>query len=145
MNLTQAEADLLLSMEKHCLDDKRWRFPVGGGRTEIPLVSPDGRENFTLDLQRGKRNMAKLKYQNRSRQTIILARLELNGGGHRNPDDLFVPCPHIHLYREGYGDKWAFPVNASAFNDLSNPSVVLDDFMRYCNITRQPEVDMVLF
>ncbi|HEY7442131.1 MAG TPA: hypothetical protein VH701_06920 [Vicinamibacterales bacterium] len=27
------------------------------------------------------------------------------GAPHRNPDDEEIPCPHLHLYREGYGDS----------------------------------------
>jgi hypothetical protein len=36
-------------------------------------------------------------------------RLDLDGPPHRNPDDEEIPWPHLHVYREGYGDKWASP------------------------------------
>ena len=42
--LTQAEADGLLAMEKHRVDDKVWSPPHRGGSVTIPLVSVDGRE-----------------------------------------------------------------------------------------------------
>ena len=57
--LTQAEADGLLAMEKHRVDDKVWSLPHSGGSVTIPLVSVDGRESFLLDLRRGRINLAK--------------------------------------------------------------------------------------
>jgi|GEM_PF-998922 len=105
--LTQAEADDLIFMEKVCIDDQEWEFPSLGGAVSIPLVSRDKRENFMLDVSRGRIDLAKIKYQNRARQVVILVRLELAGPTHRNPDGEEIGCPHIHIYREGFGDKWA--------------------------------------
>jgi hypothetical protein len=62
-----------------------------------------------LDLARGQIKLTKATYQNRARQAIVLMRLDLDGPPHRNPDDQEIPCPHLHFYREGYGDKWAIP------------------------------------
>ena len=64
INLTQAEADALIAMEKYRLDDTRWDYPGLGGLISIPLVSKDKRENFLLDMSRGenrpfKRNLSK--------------------------------------------------------------------------------------
>lgn len=78
----------------------------------------------------------KVTYQNRARQVIPLARLDLNGPPHRNPDGSELPCPHLHLYREGYGTKWAIPVPTNDFTDLTDIWTSFSDFMRYCNITK---------
>ncbi|KJU85379.1 prophage protein [Candidatus Magnetobacterium bavaricum] len=40
---------------------------------------------------------------------IILLRLCFGGHPHRNPDDTEISSPHLHRYREGYADKWAYP------------------------------------
>jgi hypothetical protein len=109
INLTQAEADALIKMEKRGVDDKKWLFPSPGERIAIPLVSVDKRENFILDVTRGQIRLTKATYQERARQAIILMRLDLDGPPHRNPDDEEIPWPHLHVYREGYGDKWASP------------------------------------
>ncbi|MEW6070450.1 MAG: hypothetical protein AB1485_07525, partial [Candidatus Thermoplasmatota archaeon] len=76
INLTQAEANALIAMEKHRLDDMRWDYPGLGGSINIPLVSADKREDFLLDISRGKIDLLKGTYQNRSRQIIILVRLD---------------------------------------------------------------------
>jgi hypothetical protein len=106
IEITQAEADGLIAMEKHCSEDKEWLFPQPGGRLSVELSSPDKRENFMLDVSRAQIKISKATYQNRARQAIILMRLDLDGPPHRNPDGEEVPCPHLHTYREGFGDKW---------------------------------------
>jgi hypothetical protein len=90
INITQAEADALIAMEKQCIDDKRWLFPGPGERLAIPLTSLDKRENFMLDLTRAQIRLTKATYQNRARQVIILMRLDLDGPPHRNPDDKLI-------------------------------------------------------
>lgn len=106
MHLTQAEADALLAMAKHRSDEERYAFPMGGQSLSIALRSADHREHFLLDLHRARINLSKVKFQKRARQVVVLARLDL-GGAHRNPDGIEVPAPHLHLYREGFGHKWA--------------------------------------
>lgn len=145
INLTQAEADALIGMEKHRVNDDRNQFPMGGEALSLPLQSADRREHFLLDLSRGRIDLAKLKMQNRGRQVVVPVRLELGGAPHRNPDDEEVPAPHLHLYREGYGDKWAFPVPADRFRDTGDVWKTLEDFLSYCNVTQAPHIDRGLF
>jgi len=145
INLTQAEADALIEMEKHRLDDTRWDYPGLGGSINIPLVSSDKREDFLLDISRGKIDLLKGTYQNRSRQIVVLVRLDFGGRPHRNPDDEEIPSPHLHIYREGYGDKWAVPVPVDRFPDMNDLWRTLEDFMRYCNITEPPFIERGLF
>jgi hypothetical protein len=84
VDLSQAEADALLAMEKHRLDEKVWNLPDLGGKISVPLASADRRENFLLDISRGRIDVSRGKYQNRARQTIVLARLDFGGAPHRN-------------------------------------------------------------
>lgn len=145
LELTQAEADALMAMEKHRLDDQRYDFPSSGGKLIVPLISVDKRENFTLDISRGRIDLSRGKYQNRARQVIVLVRIDFGGAPHRNPDDQEIPCPHLHLYREGYGDKWAGPVPPDKFANSGDPWQTLNDFMKFCNITRPPNIERGLF
>jgi hypothetical protein len=87
--------------------DETWDYPSLGGAISIPLTASDRRENFLLDIRKGRIDLSKGSYQNRSRQVIVLVRLDFGGSIHRNPDNTEVACPHLHVYREGYGDKWA--------------------------------------
>lgn len=143
--LTQAEADALIAMEKHRVDATRYMFPPTGGKLTVPLQSPDRREHFLLDVSRGRLDLQKAKYQERARQVVVLVRLDLGGPPHRNPDDEEVPSPHLHLYREGFSDKWAFAVPVDAFPRLADLYATMDDFMRYCRVTDPPLIERGLF
>jgi len=145
INLTQVEADALLAMEKHRVDNIRWDFPDLGESIRIPLISANGRENFHLDISRGKINLFKGTYQNRSRQIVILARLDFGGQPHRNPDDIEIPSPHIHIYKEGYADKWAFILPYDIFINTDDRWQLLKDFMQFCNIIKAPRIERRLF
>ena len=136
--LTQAEAEALMAMEKHRADEERRPFPGAGASLVVPLVSADGKEAFSLDVHRGRIDLSKVTYQNRARQVIILLRLDLGAQPHRNPDDVEVGSPHLHVYREGYGDKWARPVDPADLPDVSNPYAALESFMTHCNIAERP-------
>ena len=144
-NLTQQEADALIAMEKHRTNDSLSDFPSEGESITLPLLSADNREQFLLDLSRARIDLHKVKMQNRARQVVVLVRLDLGGAPHRNPDGKEIPVPHLHLYREGYGDKWAVPVPANHFHNLSDVWKTLNDFMGYCNITQPPRLQPGLF
>lgn len=145
INLTQLEADALIRMEKIKINDERWFLPQTGGGINIPLVSCDKKENFFLDLSRGRIDLLKGTYQNRTRQVIVLVRLDFGGTPHRNPDGQEISSPHLHVYREGYADKWATPVPKNKFSNLSDLWKTLDDFMEFCNIIKPPTIDRGLF
>ena len=145
LNLTQAEADALIAMEKHRVNEDRSDFPMGGQSLALLLQSPDKREHFLLDMSRGRIDLVKVKMQNRGRQVVVLVRLDLGGAPHRNPDGEEIPAPHLHVYREGYGDKWAIPVPADRFTATADLWATLEEFMRFCNITQPPRIEWGLF
>jgi hypothetical protein len=142
--LTQAEADALLALEKHRIDESEYGYPFQG-RLIVRLQSADGREPFLLDIHRGRINLSKGGYQTRARQMHVLARLDFGGAPHRNPDDEEIGCPHLHVYREGHGLQWAVPLPADRFLDKEDAWAMLYDFMRFCAITRQPFFKKGLF
>lgn len=145
INLTQSEADALIAMPKVRVDETQVEYPGLGGKVSVPLVSENKRENFLLDVSRGRIELRKGTYQTRARQIIILVRLDFGGPTHRNPDDEEIPCPHLHIYREGYGDKWAVAVPADGFPNVADAWETLSDFLRYCNVTEPPRFTRGLF
>jgi hypothetical protein len=145
IDITQAEADALIAMEKQCVDDKQWFFPSPGDRLAIPLISLDKRENFMLDITRAQLKLTKATYQNRARQAIILMRLDLDGPPHRNPDGEEVACPHLHIYREGFGDKWAVAAPPNVYPNTTDLFSMFEAFMKHCNITAPPDIQLGLF
>lgn len=137
--LSQTEADELIAMPKIRITDEIRYFPGRGGALNVPLLSDDRKEEFFLTIRRGRIDLNRGAYQNISRETVILLRAELNGPPHRNPNDEEIPCPHIHIYKEGYGTRWAYPFP----DDFSNPTDLwstLHDFIRYCNIIIPPNI-----
>lgn len=145
IKLTQAEADALIAMEKYRVTDERSDFPMGGQSVVLPLRSADRREHFLLDLSRGRIDLLKVKMQSRGRQVVVLVRLDLGGAPHRNPDDQEIASPHLHIYREGYGDKWAVRVPKEHFRNVADIWTALEDFLRFCNVTQPPHIERGLF
>jgi hypothetical protein len=138
--MTQEEADAFIAMEKHRADDTAHAFPSPGERIAVPLVSPDKREQFILDVRRERISIKKATYQNRVRSTVILMRLDLDGPPHRNPDGEEIPCPHLHVYKEGFGVKWAEPAPVDRYG---NPTMLFETllaFMQHCNIVEREEI-----
>jgi hypothetical protein len=131
--LSQHDADTLLAMTKIARESIVYFYPSIGELTEIPLVSPNNQETFIFSLRRGSIDIRKNTYQTRARRTIVLARLDIAGAPHCNPDGIDIPCPHIHLYRAGFDDKWAIPL-PELFRNHTDYWQLLHDFMLFCNI-----------
>ena len=90
--LSQSEANALLEMEKHAEAGASYRFPAKGERLSIPLLSADEKENFHVDVNRRSIALYKCTFNGRTRGNVILARLDLNGSPHRNPDGEEIDC-----------------------------------------------------
>ena len=136
-HITQKEAEEFLKEEKYRIDDTEHLFPELGGLISISLKAKTHGENYSLDIRRGNIALKKITLQTRVRKEIILARLDVGGPLHRNPDGVEISCPHLHLYREGFGDRWAYPLP----HNFTNPDDIwlsLGEFMDYCNIVEKP-------
>lgn len=145
IDITQDDADNLMAMEKKAVDQQQWTFPGPADRLVVPLTSVDKRENFLLDVTRYQIKLTKATIQNRARVAIVLYRLDIDGPPHHNPDGEEISCPHLHIYREGCGDKWAIPAPVEKFADTNNLFSTLYEFMQFCNITEPPKIEMGLF
>ena len=151
--LTQSAAKDLIKTPKMKKSDDSYGFPRPGEKLTIPIISRDEQEDFLIDVSRGRIRLTKCTYQERYQQTIILLRLDLDGAPHHNPDTVDVPlpclapyngqiieCPHLHIYMEGFMDKWAIPAPDDEFPDTTNLYTTLQDFFRYCNIVEPPKI-----
>ena len=49
-------------------------------------------------------------------------------------------CPHIHIYREGYDDKWAYPLDKKIKTDPKDLIQVLIDFFKYNNLDNHDKI-----
>jgi len=151
MSLPQIEADRLLAMPKFFANRVSVvPFPHADAfTTEYPLDGAGNREQFILDLERGNRKRARLKFQTRARKIFILARLDIDGRPHRNPisaphrpDERLVGT-HLHLYHENFADRVAYlPTDLSRFSvpDDRNDVSWLVAFLRFCNVQNVPQI-----
>ncbi|WP_303675251.1 DUF6978 family protein [Vampirovibrio chlorellavorus] len=151
MDLFQTDADRLLALPKiHVGSDKTYLLPKDGKTLEIELMSEDQSESFILNIWRGTIRLDKTTYGTRYKKIYILSRLDINGY-HTNPDvepplDFLRPYvgrrfnaeTHVHIYTEGFNDKWAVPLPHSILKEVSVPQDYLVQFMRYCNIIEPP-------
>jgi len=144
----------LLQMRKEFVDAVPLEFP----RTqplayERTLLSVDRREELLLDLERGRRNHARLKYQTRARKVVVLARIDLDGPAHRNPPGVpYRPsqrllCPHFHRSTEGFEDRIAFDpadVPGLILRDSSNGLSCWEDCLAYCAVQNVPAIQLAV-
>lgn len=136
--LTQAQADLLMRMPKRMVNVGILVLPPAGAKYVWQANSLDGREEFLIDYRQGSICLTKITVQERYQTTEILLRLDLDGPPHTNPDSTTVPTPHLHVYREGYGDKWAYPVPSEIDLSSGNRVDILVSFLRYCGVNPVP-------
>lgn len=145
MTLTQLEYDFLISIEKTFEDTIT---PIQFGPAPIKwsrqINSIINKETFVLDFYRGSFELSKYTINKRYRQTVILLRYD-NGGRHTNPDGEVFEGPHVHLYREGYDDKYAFPVSQLGIEHNDRIEVVFDKIMHFCNIINLPPREIPMF
>lgn len=142
--LTQPVANALMAIPKHIVTTGEIQFPAAGNFLQLELRSDDEHESFLVDVnRRGKIKLTKCTYQERYAVVEILVRVDIDGPPHENPDGTLIPCPHIHEYREGYGDKWARPLPPN-FSNPSDLVVTFRDFLKFCNVGKIPGIQKVI-
>lgn len=139
--IKQDVVDRLLAVAKKLTDMRTVEFPTPGSHLILDATDLEEREEFKVDAQRkGKLKIGKCTYQLRYEMNEILLRLDVEGPPHDNPDGETVPCPHLHIYREGYDEKWAIPVPVGEFPDTTDLENTFVDFLKYCKIAKVPDV-----
>jgi len=133
--LSQDEVDYLLSLIKVLIDSKGIKIPVPGESLELQVQGKDDKEKFIIDVNRkGTINVKKCTFQTRHQKSIVLLRLDIAGSPHRNPNGEVIQCPHLHIYREGYGTSWAYPIDDKIFTNVDNLAQALKDFLLYNHV-----------
>jgi len=151
--LSQERADELIALEKKNIDDRQHRLPPVGCCINIPLISVDETQDFIVDVNRkGRIKSSKCTYQTRVPDSSILLRLDCGGPPHKNPENkpplpdlrqyqnIVIPCPHLHIYIEGYNTQWAVPVDYQHFPNTRNIHMTLQNFFKRCNVVQRPHI-----
>ena len=156
MALVQAEALRLLQLPKS--------FKPGIVSLDFSLTTPfdqeyelaaqgSAPERFLLDLERGRKKHARLKYQTRAHRVYVLARLDLDGRPHCNPPhaphrpgERFIGN-HLHVYTEGFGSRVAYrPEEVAGFEVpvLTDDVSWLVAFLAFCHVSPIPSIQPTL-
>ena len=100
---------------------------------------------FLLDFHRGTIEISKYTYNKRFRQTIIMLRYDAKGR-HTNPppDEKTFDGPHVHIYKEGYDDKFAYPISEIGVNENDSMEGVLVKFLNFCNVKNLPATQITI-
>jgi MoaA/NifB/PqqE/SkfB family radical SAM enzyme len=140
----QDEINRLLGLKKHSDPKRTYKLPFPGNKLSIQLDSDNRREKFALNVYRGKRIELKFNYSTIAKTILpfCLVRVDLNGSEHQNPDGTIIPCPHIHIFNEEFGESLARPLSGIImFKDIYDTWEVLQDFISFCNIETRPVID----
>ena len=145
MAITQSEFEFLMKQEKVFSDLVN---PVILGPPPLQwtrkIESVDLRESFLFDFYRGSLELSKYTFNKRYKQTIVLLRYD-NWGRHTNPDGQLFEGPHVHLYREGFNDKFAFSPSTVGVSETDSMEQVLKELMLFCNVKKIPTIEVSMF
>jgi len=137
MALTDSEVQHLIRLPKRFTDIAQVIIPQSGEfehRSDLAAIG--GRDTFILDISRAAIRMTRCKSQTRYARNIILIRVDLDGSPHENPDGTDVGRSHVHIYRAGWDDKWAYPLSEyKGFASCSTLVELVRSFCRYCGVT----------
>ena len=128
MNLSQEAADTLRIIEKYLTDPELVKMPppVDTHIHSVHYQHDDRRmDNMKISTYRARKNRLKVSYRLLYNGNVMLIRVDTQDATpHTNPDKKITIAPrepHVHIYREGYGDKFAYPL-PKEFHDTENIS-----------------------
>ncbi len=151
MEISQAEADRLITMDKKRCDTKTYTFPAPGMHVEIPLVSTDDSTEFIVNLYHAIIKRNKIQGAELFERNVPLIRMCIGGKGHENPhieaplakfsglEGIDLGENHVHYYVEGYGTSWGYPItiSSSLFYPLSQIAYY---FLDLCHVVDRPVI-----
>ncbi|CUU67916.1 Uncharacterised protein [Campylobacter hyointestinalis subsp. hyointestinalis] len=110
--------------------------------------------SFILDISKSGIKIGKCKFQHRINKIDIIARIDFNSN-HTNPEFKTSKAPnniylsklmqkyslsklvnthHMHIFIDGYADKWAFPIIEYELEEHSGIMPQIEQFCDFCNI-----------
>lgn len=147
MALTQAEFDYIIGLEKSFKENEDIVVGPPPLKWSREIISNSTKDFFTLDFYRGSIEIRKYTYNKRFRNAIVLLRYDAMGR-HTNPpeaDGASFDGAHVHLYREGFDDRWAFPVTQIGLSGTETIDEVLTGVLQFCHVISVPTVKLSLF
>lgn len=144
MPITQAEFDYLIKLVKRFEEANELVLGPAPLSWERNINAIKTKDTFILDFYRGRFELSKYTYNKRYRQTIILLRYDAEGR-HTNPDGVTFDGSHVHIYKEEFDDKFAYPVTDIGIDETDGMEAVLKKFLTYCNVKSIPSIQTTMF
>jgi hypothetical protein len=145
MSLTQTEYEYLIKQDK---EFENLIDPIQLGPAPIKwtrqINSLSTNDIFLLDFYRGSFELTRYTFNKRYHQTVILIRYD-NAGRHTNPDGQLFDGAHVHLYKEGYDDKFAYPISEIGINESDSIETKLKKILQFCNVKKIPSIEVPMF
>ena len=141
--LEQQKADYLIQMPKRLVISKNaYSFLQKGESVVIDAIGVTENEKFIFDIARGKIDVRKCTFQDRYERTIKLLRLDITANGfHYNPDGTRIDGSHIHIYKEGFGDQYAYALPYKNIKTLNHLPSLFGEFMEFCSVENIPYIE----
>lgn len=148
--LTQEEADELLEMLKKCVQQS-FSLPKKGEKDDLEIQGINDRSKFfIISVNRANKTANKVSFTARYKKgDVRLLRLDVAPTApHRNLEEFGgekIVGTHLHIYKEGFEDKYAIPF------DIDDPDlykyflIFLDEFnvVERCKIEFQTDLKEV--
>ncbi len=137
-HLTESEAEAMLNELKYALIDLL-NLPGKGDSVSFDVKANDSANIYTIGIFRGSVNSRKMNYNARIKlNNTTLLELHINAGNrHMNPDGELVTGNHWHIYREGYGHSYAFPVPDISDHDFVDVTI---RFLERFHVVERPKI-----
>lgn len=137
--LSQEDADILARTLKRIVSGSVLVVPIMGQKETWEAESYE-HERFLLDVRRGRKRIVQVTLQERYQGNEILVRVDYDGPPHMNPDGTIIETPHVHLYRAGYNDRWAFPLPPELIGESGSAEQILHSFLAFCGVDPIPPI-----
>ena len=112
---------------KEFIEKKHFSFPIQYHELALKGKGSLTKTAYVVHINRKGCIFKRITYLNRLDKTsIILARLDIDTKPHHNPDGSKIGGTHLHLFQEGYGDKWAF-----ALDDVKHIQKILPTYQPF--------------
>ena len=136
MELTQALAEKYRNSPKRLKNVDKLNLSAEFKIMGEELISDEFGDIFKLDLGKNKIELKVLNCNTRANDCFVLARLDVNDREHKNPDGTKVGETHLHIYKEGFNDRFAYDPKEHGFSNFDNVSALILQFADFCKINR---------
>ena len=136
--LKQEEFEKLLKLPKTFSTVEKLEISNAPSNWTRKVISTESKDEFLIDFYRGSYDLTRFTINKRYKTNIILLRFD-SGGMHKNPDGKIIKGAHIHIYKEGFDDKFAYPI--TDFGITENNFTIKEIFiilLKFCNFVEIP-------